>query len=200
LINFKKNIYLSLIFIFLIIPIFFGVYVEYLYVYDSSLLVIFILVLGLIFFLILDEITVLYCYNEQSVEAIKKHDVINALIKKKNKEIIWIFLPMIIIIEELIFRYYLIGFFINQLDFDIISAIFISSFIFSSYHIHIWFRFKNLRILMIYLVDSFFLGLFNGYILLTLGLISCILIHYSIVLLLYYGIYKRYFKSNLDIT
>jgi len=140
----------------------------------------------------------IYGYNYQSFNAIKEQDVIIAFTSRNDKAVICgIFLPMIMIIEELIFRYYMIGFLLNQVRLDVISAILISSIIFSLFHIHIWFRFKNLKLLLINLGDSFLLGVFNGYILLTLGLIPCILIHYILVLILYYNIYKRYFKNKI---
>ncbi len=156
------------------------------------------LVLGLVGFLLIGKLIAVYGYDFPSFEAIKTQDVLNALINRKNKAIIWIFLPMIMVIEELIFRFYMIGFLVNQVGLDVISAILISSVLFSLFHIHIWFRFKNRRILLINLGDSFLLGLFNGYILLTLGIIPCILIHYVLVLILYYTIYKKHFKANLN--
>ena len=107
-----------------------------------------------------------------------------------------IYFPIIMTIEELIFRYYLIGFLLNQLKLDIISAILIASAIFSIYHIHTWFGFKNLRILLINLALSFLLGLFNGWILLTLGIFPCIIVHYAVAMLLYHTIYKRNYKTN----
>jgi len=194
MIKIRKYTILGILFIFLIIPIILGIFNNYIYARELNLAVIFVLVVGTTFFLVLNKLIEVYGYDEQSFDAIKNQDVINALINKDNKSVIWIFLPMIIIIEELIFRYYMIGFLLNVVKLDVISAILISSLVFSLFHIHIWFRFKNRRILLINLGDSFLLGLFNGYILLTLGLIPCILIHFTLVLILYYNIYKRYTK------
>lgn len=192
----RKYTILGLLCIILIIPMFFGIYLEYLIIRELNLYVIFNLILGLIAFLFIDKLIAVYGYDIESFEAIKTQDVINAMISKKNRSIIWIFLPMIMIIEELIFRFYIIGFLLNQRGLNVISAILISSIIFSLFHIHIWFRFKNLRILLINLGNSFLLGLFNGYVLLTLGLIPCILIHFALVLIMYYNIYKRYYKKK----
>ena len=196
----RKYGILGILCVILIIPLLFGTYIEYLFIQQLNFTVFIVLFCGIIMFLLIDKFIVDYGYNDTSFEALKTHDVINALITRENKAVIWIFLLMIMIIEELIFRYYLIGILLMQARLEVIWAIIISSSIFSLYHIHIWFKFKNLRVLMIYLINSFFLGLFNGYILLTLGLIPCILIHYGLVLLLYYGIYKRYFKSNFNTT
>jgi hypothetical protein len=196
----RKYGILGILFVILIVPILFGIYIEYLFIRELNITVFIVLVFGLIVFLLLDKFIVDYGYNDTCFKALKTQDVLNALIIKENKAVIWLFLPMIMIIEELIFRYYMIGFLLKQVGLEVIWAILISSSIFSLFHIHIWFRFKNLRVLIINLVDSFSLGLFNGYIFLTLGLIPCILIHYGLVLLLYYGIYKKYFKSDFNTT
>jgi len=192
----RKYTTLGILFIFLIIPIVLGIFNEYLYIRELNFTVIFILVIGVTIFLTINKLIEVYGYNMQSFEAIKNQDVINALIAKDNKSIIWFFLPVIMIIEELIFRYYLIGILLNFLQLSVIMAILISSIIFSLFHIHIWFRFKNLRILIINLGYSFLLGLFNGYILLTLGIIPCILIHYILVIMMYFGIYKKFYKNK----
>ena len=194
----RKYAILGFILIALLIPMLFGIYIEYLFIRELNYTVIFIVIFGLFIFLILDKLIAIYGYNYQSFNAIKEQDVIIAFTSRNDKAVICgIFLPMIMIIEELIFRYYMIGFLLNQVRLDVISAILISSIIFSLFHIHIWFRFKNLKLLLINLGDSFLLGVFNGYILLTLGLIPCILIHYILVLILYYNIYKRYFKNKI---
>ena len=194
----RKYLLITLVCVILIIPMFFGIYLEYLFIREFTLIVIFNLISGFIIFLVINKLIVVYGYDSQSFEAIKKQDVIHAMISKNHKAVIWIFLPMTMLFEELIFRYYMIGLLLNQGGLNIISAILISSIVFSLYHIHTWFRFKNLRILLIYFGNSFLLGLFNGYILLTLGLIPCIFIHFALVLLLYYKIYTRYFEGNIN--
>ena len=192
----RKYGILGILFVILIVPIIFGIYIEYLFIRELNITVFIVLVFGLIVFLLLEKFIIDYGYNDTSFKALKTQDVVNALITKENKTVIWLFLPMIMIIEELIFRYYMIGFLLKQVGLEVIWAILISSSIFSLFHIHIWFRFKNLRVLIINLIDSFLLGIFNGYILITLGLIPCILIHYLLVLVLYYKIYKKYSKGN----
>ncbi|MFX1304162.1 MAG: type II CAAX prenyl endopeptidase Rce1 family protein [Promethearchaeota archaeon] len=196
MIKVRKYIILSILLIILTLPIFFGVYLEYFTIREINWFVILIFLIGISILLILGKIIEIYGYNDKIVEAIRKQDVINAFINRNDRIIIWLFFPIIIIIEELVFRYYNIGVLIHILEMESAVAIFISSLVFSSYHIHIWFRYKNLKILLINLGYSFLIGLYNGYIFLQLGIIPCILIHYSIVLFLYYNIYRRYFKKK----
>lgn len=191
----RKYTIILIIFIILVIPIFFGIYIEYLFLQDSNLFVILILMFGLLLLLLIGKLIGVYGYNSECIEKLKKHDVIDAWFNKKSKIKLLISFMIIMIIEELIFRYYIIGFLLNQLDLEVILAIFISSIIFSLFHIHIWFSFKNIRILLINLGYSFLLGLFNGYILLTLGIFPCVGIHYALAMYLYYSIYKKYFKT-----
>ncbi|MFX0186423.1 MAG: type II CAAX prenyl endopeptidase Rce1 family protein [Candidatus Hodarchaeota archaeon] len=190
----RKYTILTTLCVILIIPIFFGIYSEYLYARNLNLFVILILLLSMLMLLLIGKLIGIYGYDNESIEKMRKHDVIEALINKTNKLRLWLFFPIIIVIEELIFRYYCIGFLINQVDVDVIMAILISSLVFSLFHIHIWFSFKNLRILLINLSYSFLIGLFNGYTFITLGLFPCIGFHYALAILLYYDIYRKNFK------
>ena len=192
----NKYFLILIIFIFLIIPIIFGFNIEYLFIREFDLFNALILFLGFILFIIIGKLIEMYVYNEKNITVLEKQDVINAFISRRNQIIIWVFFPIIMIIEELIFRFYIIGLLINQLESDTFTAIFISSLIFSLFHIHTWFSYKNLRVLLVNLVFPFFLGLFNGYIFLTLGIFPCIIIHYIIVLNLYYNLYNRYFRNS----
>ncbi|MFX1572467.1 MAG: type II CAAX prenyl endopeptidase Rce1 family protein [Promethearchaeota archaeon] len=126
----------------------------------------------------------------------KDHDIIEVFINNHNQIIVWVFFPIIMIIEELIFRYYLIGFLFFILGLESFLLILSSSLIFSLYHIHTWFVIKNLRLRLINLSNPFLLGLFNGYLFLKLGIIPCILVHYFLALFLYYNLYRRYFKRE----
>ena len=146
--------------------------------------------------LILGKIVEIFGYNRKIVETMRKNDVINALINGDSNFILWFLFPIIIITEELIFRYYTIGILVYILGLESIVVIFISSLFFSLFHIHIWFRYKNLRILLINLGYPFLLGLYIGYIFLKLGIIPCIIIHYVIAFYSYYNIYRRYFRNN----
>ncbi|UCC20593.1 MAG: CPBP family intramembrane metalloprotease [Promethearchaeota archaeon] len=193
MIKVRKYIILSCLLITLIIPMFFGFFIEYFRIIELNWCVFLIFIIGLLILLFLGKIIEVFGYNDKNIEVIKKQDVISAFINKDNKLIIWLFFPIIIVIEELIFRYYLIGFLIQTLE--SVLVIFISSIAFSLFHIHIWFRYKNLKILLINLGYPFLMGLYSGYIFLKLGIIHCILVHYVIALSMYYGIYRRYFKT-----
>lgn len=193
----RKYILISITMIILIIPIFLGIYQEYIFIRKFDVSIVLILIFGFIIFLAIGKLIEIYAYNDESVGVLKKQDIINAFISKNNQSVIWLFFPIIMIIEELIFRFYTISFLVNQIGVNDLIAIFISSLMFSLFHIHTWFSYRSLRILLVNLVFPFLLGLFNGYLFLKIGIIPCIIIHYSIALGLYYSLYVRYFK-NLD--
>ena len=192
----RKYGIIAILCISLMIPLFFGIYAEYLYVQKLNMTIIIALLIGLVFFLLLNKLIVLFGIGEESLESFKNHEVINAFISGRDKALILIFFPLIMISEELIFRFYLIGYLLNEIRLEVISAILVSSIIFSIYHVYMWFKYKNKRVFIIYFGSSFLLGLFNGFILLTLGVITCVLIHYFLVIELYYSIFKRNFKKN----
>ncbi|NVM17425.1 MAG: CPBP family intramembrane metalloprotease [Candidatus Lokiarchaeota archaeon] len=135
-----------------------------------------------------------FVYNETSKELMKQHDVVNALMNGDSITALLVFFPLTMIMEELIFRYYLIGLLLNELMVGFKLAIVVSSLTFSIYHVHIWFRFKDKNILISYLISSFLLGIYNGFILLTLGVFACIIVHTFLVLILYYNFYKKLSK------
>lgn len=196
MIKVRKYIILCSLLIILTTPMFFGVYLEYFTIKELDWFIIVIFIIGLLVLLFLGKIIELFGYNNKNVEVMRKQDVINTFINKNNKIIIWFFFPIIIIIEELIFRYYSLGILVHVLELDSIIAIPLSSLIFSLFHIHIWFRYKNLTILLINLGYPFLMGLYIGYVFLKLGIIPSIIIHYTIALTLYYNIYRRYFKTK----
>ena len=187
----KKYLTITFTVILLIVPLFFDIYTELLIVNDFSLFILAYVLIGFVFLLILGKAMEFFMYKGVSKESMKQHDVINALLNKDGKIILFVFFPLTMIMEEFIFRYYLIGFLINQLKLEIFSVLLISSVIFSLYHIHIWFRFKDFNIFVAYLISSLFLGIYNGYILLSLGIFACIIIHSILVFLLYYNLYKK---------
>ncbi len=192
----RKYALILIVFIILIVPPFLGIYNEYFFIREFDVNVVLILIFGFIIFLIIGKIIEVFVYNDENIGVIKKQDVIYAFISKKNLVFIWVFFPIIMIIEELIFRFYTISFLVNQMELSNFTAIFISSIVFSLFHIHTWFSYRNLRILLVNLTFPFLLGLYNGFIFLTLGIIPCIIIHYIIALNLYYNLYKRYFKNS----
>ena len=187
----KKYLVITITVIFLIIPIFFGIYIDFLIVSELSLEVVLFLIIGFVILLGLGKIMEKVMHNERSKELMEQHDVVKALLNGKDIDVLVLFFPLTMIMEELIFRYYLVGVLVYQLNVGSILAITISSIVFSVYHFHIWFSFKDLRILSSYLISSFLLGIYNAYVLLTIGIFPCIIIHTALVYILYYNLYKK---------
>jgi membrane protease YdiL (CAAX protease family) len=196
LINQIKYLSITLATCFLLIPIFFGFYKELLFGRGVNLLFVISTVFLVLALLCFAKIVEIYGYDEETVNLMQFHEVIYGLITKRNKAILWIFFPLTMVMEELIFRYYLIGFIVFQLRSEEIYAIIVSSIIFALYHVHFLLKFRNARIVIIFVGFSFLLGLLNGFILLNIGLFPCILVHYLIALLTYYSFYRRYFKNK----
>ena len=146
----RKYILISFFFAILIISILIRPHAEYFLVREFNLLVATVLILGLLILLLIGKLIEIHGYDIESIEAMKTHDIINALFKKNNIIILVLFFPVIMINEELVFRYYLIDFLLNQLELETFFAIFISSLIFSLYHIHM----VLLKILGFYLYIS----------------------------------------------
>ena len=187
----KKYLFITLAVIILIFPLFFGIYTEFLFINDFSLFTLTYLLIGFVFLLVLGKVMENFMYKGANKEIMKHHDVINALLNKNGKIILLVFFPLTMIMEEFIFRYYLMGLLLFQLKLGLILAILISSLVFSLYHLHIWFKFKNLKILISYLISSFLLAIYNGYLLITLGIFVCIIVHTILVFILYYNLYKK---------
>ncbi len=187
----KKYLAITITVILLIIPIFFGIYIDFLVAGEISLEILLFLLIGFAFLLGLGKLMEFLMYSEKSKELMKGHDVITALLNGNDVKVLLIFFPLTMVMEELIFRYYLIGVFLYELNVSILLATIISSVIFSLYHLHIWFRFKNLKILITYLITSFLLGIYNAFILLTLGIFACVIVHIILVFILYYNLYKK---------
>ena len=174
-----------------IIPLCFGVFIDLLFFTQFNVLVVSVIIIGIVLLYLIGIAIGKYAYNEEVLKIMGKHDLISALIKKKNNWVIFIIFPLTMIMEEFIFRYYSIGILHFIINIGTIESIVISSIIFALYHLHFWFKLKNQRITIIYICYSFFLGLLNGFVLLTIGLIFCILIHYLLAFILYYNISKK---------
>ncbi len=194
--NIKKYLTIIIIIIILVIPLIFGLYNEYLYCNIFNYYIILIMIVGFLILLLFGKFIELYAYDDKSIQIMKQHDVIDTLIENRNKSVLIIFFLLTMVMEELIFRYYVIGFLLLQLKLEVFWGLVISSLIFSLYHIHTWFSYKNVRITMIYIGYSFFMGLFLGYTLLMVGLFPCILIHSSLAFMMYYSIYRKHFKQK----
>ena len=194
--NIKKYLTIIIVVIILIIPIVFGFYNEYFTCNVLNYYVILIIIVGFLILLIFGKFIEIYAYDEKSIQIMKQHDVIDSLIENKNTSVLLIFFLLTMVMEELIFRYYVISFLLFQLRLEVFWALLISSVIFSLYHIHTWFSYKNIRISIIYIGYSFFMGLFLGFTLLMVGIFPCILIHSSLAYMMYYSIYRKHFKQK----
>jgi len=186
-----KYFAITVVVIFLIIPIFFGIYIDFLIVSELSLGVMLFLLIGFVFLLGIGKVMEILMYSERSKELMKQHDVVKALLNGNDIIVLLVIFPLTMIMEEFIFRYYLIGILLYELKLGLILAILISSVIFSLYHLHIWFRFKDLKILISYLISSFLLAIYSAYLLVTLGIFVCIIVHTILVFVLYYNLYKK---------
>jgi len=187
----KKYLAITITDTLLIIPIFFGIYVDFLIASELSLEIVLFLLIGFVILLGLGKVMELFMYNDRSKELMKQHDVVSTLLNGNDKRVLLVFFPLTMIMEELIFRYYFMGLLLNQFMVGSIFAITISSIVFSVYHLHIWFRFKDFKILISYLISSFLLGIYNAYILLTLGIFACVIVHTILGFILYYNLYKK---------
>ncbi|MFW9936499.1 MAG: type II CAAX prenyl endopeptidase Rce1 family protein [Candidatus Thorarchaeota archaeon] len=193
----KKYILISSLVILLVIPIFFGVFNQYLLLSQINLIDITYLVIGMIVLLLIGFLISTFVYDTKSLELMKNHDVINSLIRRNNRLVLVLFFPLTMIMEELIFRYYILGLFMIELKFETLLAVLLSSLIFSVYHIHFWFKFKNLRITTTYIIYSFLLGLFTAYILITFNIFISIFAHYIIAFAIYFLLFKKKYKNEI---
>jgi membrane protease YdiL (CAAX protease family) len=181
-----------IIVIILLLPLFFGYNIQYLFFNPLNTLHFIIISCGTIILLLFGYFFITPFINPQQLEEIKKHEVIDAFLRKDYSALYMGFL-LSMILEELIFRFYIGGILIDY--FALYLVVLLSSIIFSLYHIHIWFAFKNIRITLMYIGFSFLLGILNGFVLFSLGLFFCIILHYGIVLLCYWKIYTQCLKN-----
>jgi hypothetical protein len=191
----KKYIIICSLSIFLITPIIFDVFTEFLLPLVVNLVSILVCVLGLFILIVLGALIEILIYNKETLKIIQKHDLINSFIQKTNRLNLWIFFLITMIMEELIFRYYSIGILNSLLHLDIYLTIIISSVAFSLYHIHTWFFYKNLKILIINLVYPFFMGLYLGFLIYSFGFFSCVVAHLVIAFFMHYNVYRIYYNN-----
>jgi membrane protease YdiL (CAAX protease family) len=173
------------------------VFTDYLLVEEIEFANIFYLALGFIVLLLLGILISNFIYDNESFELMKNHDVINSLINNNNKIELFLFFPLTMIMEELIFRYYTIGILSIELNLETLPAVLISSLAFSVYHIHFWFRFKDLRITTTSVVYSFLLGLFTAYILIYFNIFVSIIAHYILAFAIYYILFRKKYKNKI---
>ncbi|GAH07660.1 unnamed protein product, partial [marine sediment metagenome] len=71
----KKYLTITIVVILLIIPIFFGIYIDFLIVSELSLGVVLFLLVGFVFLLGLGKVMEFLMYSEKNKELMKHHDV-----------------------------------------------------------------------------------------------------------------------------
>ncbi len=148
---------------------------------------------GLFFFLILSELLIELVLKKYYLDELKKHDMINAFITK-NRKILFLMFPITMLMEELLFRYYLA--ILIFVYFGAIASILISSAFFALYHFHFLNLFKKTGLILVFVGYSFLLGIYLTYLLLNFGLMSCIILHFGIVYFTYYEIYRKQIKKK----
>ncbi|MFO8019837.1 MAG: CPBP family intramembrane glutamic endopeptidase [Promethearchaeia archaeon] len=188
----NKNHYLKLtLVVLLVLPILFGINRRYLFIIQITPFIILMAIFGVLLLIGLGKLIITYGFNQKSMEIMKKHEVIKAF-TQKNFRVIFLWFPITILMEELIFRYYITGFLASV--FDLLRAISLAGLIFGFYHIHIWFFSENKKITLIFILFSLILGIVLNFILYYLGILFCITMHYFLVTWIYYKLYKRYLQ------
>lgn len=177
-----------------VIPLLFGFNLRYLFLLPYGINSIFFVIVGIFGIFLLGRISFILIKDERSVSQMRNHDLINSFFQKNEWWDKWIIFPLTMLMEEFIFRFYIISIFIININPTFVVVL--SSLIFAIYHIHFWFRLKNLRIFLSYFILSFFLGLLNGYVFLNFGLILCFFVHYGLAFEIYHHFYVKYLKSN----
>ncbi len=177
--------------IFCMIPPFFGIFIKLIIISQFNVLILSLIIIGLIILYLMGKAFEKYGNTQDTLKLMSHHDLISALLNKNNKVVLFFFFPLTMVMEEFLFRFYSIGILYIVINLGPLESILMSSLIFSVYHLHFWFKFKNRRITIIFIIFSFFLGLLNGFVLLTIGLPFCILIHYLLAFILYLNISKK---------
>jgi hypothetical protein len=177
--------------IFCMIPPFFGTFIKLIVISQFNVFILSLIIIGLIILYLMGKAFEKYGYTPETLKLMSQHDLISALLNKNNKMVLFFFFPLTMVMEEFLFRFYSIGILYIVINLGTLESILVSSLIFSIYHLHFWFKFKNRRLTIIFIIFSFFLGLLNGFVLLTIGLPFCVLIHYLLAFILYLNISKK---------
>lgn len=153
---------------------------------DSGLLFI-----GLFILITLIGISLIARYLGKDIIVFEKHPVVEGL-KSGNKFSVWLIFPITMVFEEILFRGFLLGgiSYIPELGNSWISII-LSAVIFSLYHIHTWFTFKNKKVTLTFMSFSLVLGLCCGYYLFKVGIFGAILLHWFSVFLIFQDISSK---------
>ncbi|MBN1799954.1 MAG: CPBP family intramembrane metalloprotease [Candidatus Lokiarchaeota archaeon] len=149
------------------------------------------IILFLFTFIALFEITALILNPKilkNSIDLLKDQMVVKALQRKDLTTLVIIF-PLTMLFEELLFRLFI--FVTLFVSLDLFFATTIGTLSFSIYHIHIWFEFKNKKILSSFILFSALLGFILNLMVYYIGLFACVVIHLISVLWLFQNISKK---------
>ncbi len=192
----KKDFIIFVVVLIGLIPLFLGLHAQYLFIINLNLSKLILSLFGIIILFLLGRFIILIIFDAKVIEQMKNHDLVQSFINRNKKSVILFAFPLTMLMEELIFRFYMITYLLDIFHFNDLTVVFFSSFIFALYHLHFWFRFKNFRLFLSYFILSFGLGLFNGFAFLNYGLLVCFFVHFGIAFELYYHLFDKYFKNN----
>ena len=149
-------------------------------------------ILFLILSLLIFEIFAIYIIpviQKDSITEMEQHFLVKS-IREKNIINIWLFFPLTMLFEELIFRLYIFVFL--YITFGFITAIILGAFTFGLYHIHTWFEFKNKNITYSFIIISTILGIILNILMYYFGLPTCIIVHWVTVFMIFYFIERKF--------
>jgi hypothetical protein len=127
--------------------------------------------------------------DKKELALFQQHNIVQALKKRNIRFILTDFLNSMFF-EELVFRFYIIAIiFIDLLG--PIPTILVNGLIFSMYHLHMYKKFPSKRLIIVFLIYTFFLGVYLGFLFLESGVIFTIVAHSAIVLLIYYLLSRK---------
>jgi membrane protease YdiL (CAAX protease family) len=129
-------------------------------------------------------------YLGDNITKFENHLVVSGL-KERNYFMLGFVFPMTMLLEEVLFRGFLLGGMILWFQIPRGLAIVSSSVIFSLYHLHVWPSFRDKKILACFMGFSFLLGLACGYFLFEFGLLGSILFHSSSVFMIFKAIFTQ---------
>ncbi len=145
------------------------------------------------FILLLIAVESILIYIKKKKILIEKVSIIDALNQKDWNSLLFLF-PITIFFEELFFRGFLFEFL--NIFFSSFALIFANATIFSAYHFHIYLTSKNLKITIIYIILSFFLGIFLSNFLPYIGIIGVWAFHLMVILYFYI---RLFYKNEINI-
>ena len=192
----NKDILIIVVVLISLIPLFFGYNVRNIILFSFNPIQFLYIMSGIALLFLLGRVIFWKLIDEKSISKMKDHELIESFINNNEKWVKWVMFPLTMVMEELVFRFYVITILIDLIVLNSNLAVIISSSIFSVYHIHFWFRYNDFRIFLAFLILSFFLGVLNGYVFIYYGLIPCFLIHYGMAFELYFYLYRKFYAER----